>query len=59
MEESFGMIVEDPQIDSLDSDIVDAAFGAASLSTSGNAGPGGVRYLHLSGFGKLEKSVKV
>ena len=59
MEEAFGLILEDSQIDSLDTDIVDAAFGAASLSTSGHAGPGGVRYLHLSGFGKLEKSVKV
>jgi len=59
MEESFGMIIEDPQVDSLDTEIVDAAFGAASLSTNGNAGPGGVRYLHLSGIGKIEKSVKV
>ena len=57
-EESFGITVEDAQYDSLATDYIDNAFGASSVTLTGKA-PGGVRYIGLSGLGKLEKIVKV
>ena len=57
-EESFGIVVEDSGFDSLRTDLVDFAFGAASVVPSGLAG-GGVRYMNLSGIGRIEKSAKV
>ena len=53
-EESFCLVIEDNQIDSLQTNIVDFTFGALSVS-----GSGGVRYLSLSGMYKAEKSAKV
>ena len=53
-EESFAIVMEDSQIDSLDPLIVDFAFGSCSVS-----GSGGVRFLSLSGLYKPEKSAKV
>ena len=46
--DSFGLILEDNQVDSLSYHLVDLAFGSAQVS-----------YLNLSGFGKPEKSCKV
>ena len=57
-EESFGLVIEDAQYESTSTDIVDAAFGGASVVPTGTAA-GGVRYLNLSGLGRIEKSVKV
>lgn len=42
----------------METDFIDFAFGAASISQTGKAA-GGVRYISLCGFGRLEKSVKV
>ena len=53
-EESFAIVIEDSQIDSLDAEIVDFAFGSCSVS-----GSGGVRYLSLSGLYRPEKSAKL
>lgn len=47
-DDAFGLIVEDNQIDSLNSDIVDFAFGCGAVS-----------HINLTGFGKPEKSAKV
>ena len=47
--ESFqGIVIEDSQIESLNSDVIDLAFGAGIVS-----------YINLTGFGKPEKSSKV
>ena len=57
-EEAFGIVVEDTENDSLSTDYIDNAFGAASVTLTGKA-PGGVRYIGLCGMGKIEKMVKV
>lgn len=53
-EESFAIVIEDNQIDDLNTDIVDFAFGASTIS-----GSGGVRFLSLSGLYRPEKSCKI
>jgi hypothetical protein len=53
-EESFSIVVEDGGIDTLDTELVDFAFGGGSVS-----GSGGVRYLSLSGMYRPEKSTKI
>ena len=57
-EESFGIVIEDTTYESLNTELVDFAFGSASVVPSGMAG-GGVRYLSLSGLQKLENTAKV
>lgn len=57
-DESFGIVLEDATFESLNTELVDFAFGSASVVPSGTAG-GGVRYLSLSGLQKLENTAKV